>query len=239
MTEESFLLVSLNEEKSKKLAQVISNNTSRKILEILSKKSMTESELSKKLNLPMSTVHYNLKALEEAKLITADEFHYSEKGKEVNHYSLTNKYVIIAPQSDSKSENFLSKLKGLLPATAVSLLAGLGLYFSNKPPSLANGVFEKARLYDAGQAADAVPPVLKAMQPAEEMAQATFGSSSNVASNISGAIPNPNIPSLFQSFLHSEYGYMWFILGALFFLAAFLITIVVIDRKKKQNTSGK
>ena len=36
MTDESFLLVSLREEKAKKLAQVLSNDTARKILDDLS-----------------------------------------------------------------------------------------------------------------------------------------------------------------------------------------------------------
>jgi len=64
MTEESFMLVSLKESKAKKLAEVIGNDTCRKILDFLaSKKSATETEISKDLNIPISTVHYNLKHL--------------------------------------------------------------------------------------------------------------------------------------------------------------------------------
>ena len=95
--EEKFLLVSLEESQSKKLAQVISNNSSRRILAYLTNKNATESELSKKLNMPISTIHYNLKHLIKAGLVDAKEYHYSEKGKEVNHYSLAKKYIIIAP----------------------------------------------------------------------------------------------------------------------------------------------
>jgi|APFre7841882654_1041346.scaffolds.fasta_scaffold40370_2 DNA-binding transcriptional ArsR family regulator len=121
MGEESFLLVSLKENKAKKLAEVIGNDTCRKILDFLAaKKSATETEISKQLSMPISTVHYNLRHLLENKLINADEFHYSEKGKEVNHYSLSNKLIIIAPQAESK---FLDKLKGLLPVGLVTLAA--------------------------------------------------------------------------------------------------------------------
>ena len=90
MAEEPFLLVSLKEKEAKELAQVISSKTCRKILDALSKGSATESELSKMLKLPMSTIHYNLQLLIKSKLITADEYHYSEQGKEVLHYSLSN-----------------------------------------------------------------------------------------------------------------------------------------------------
>jgi DNA-binding transcriptional ArsR family regulator len=110
---QTFLMVSLEEDKAKKLAQVISNDTSRKILDHLANKKASETELAKELSLPISTVHYNLKALLETKLVEATEFHYSEKGKEVLHYSLANKYVIIAPKA--VTESFKDKLKNLLP----------------------------------------------------------------------------------------------------------------------------
>lgn len=120
MAKESFLLVSLKGSKAKKLAQVISNETSRKILDYLAEnKKATESELSKELSLPISTVHYNIKHLLEAKLLKADEFHYSDKGKEVNHYSLTNKYIIIAPESTTPS--IKDRLKSILPVALIAV----------------------------------------------------------------------------------------------------------------------
>ena len=120
MPKESFILLSLSEAKAKKVAQVVQNESCRKILDFLSNvKDPTETEIAKKLKLPLSTVHYNLRQLVEAKLVDADEFHYSEKGKEVNHYSLANKYIIIAP---NESESIREKLKKLLPA--FGMLAG-------------------------------------------------------------------------------------------------------------------
>jgi len=112
MPEDPFLLVSLEESESKELAKVISNKTSRKILDLLSKKDATETQIAKDLKLPLSTVHYNLQHLLKANLVKVDEFHYSEKGKEVNHYSLANKLIIIAPKKTSR-ESFMQKLKGL------------------------------------------------------------------------------------------------------------------------------
>ena len=101
MTKKSFLLVSLKEDKAKKLAEVISNKTCRKILDYLAdKKDATESAIAKDLNIPISTVHYNMKALMTARLVKSDEYHYSEKGKEVSHYRLANQYVIIAPEGE-------------------------------------------------------------------------------------------------------------------------------------------
>ena len=113
MGKESFMLVSLKGDKAKKLAQVMSNPTCTRILEYLAGKDATESQIAKELNVPLSTVHYNLQQLVEAKLVIVDEFHYSEKGREVNHYKLANKYIIIAPQEDDPS--FLQHLKKFIP----------------------------------------------------------------------------------------------------------------------------
>lgn len=123
--ENSFLLVSLEEGKAKKLAQVISNDTSRKILDALAKQDATETELSKSLHIPLSTIHYNLKALVEANLVRVDEYHYSPKGKEVNHYRLANKYIIIAPKESSGLKKALHKF---LPITLISVGATGLLY---------------------------------------------------------------------------------------------------------------
>ena len=120
MPEDPFLLVSLEESESKELAKVISNKTCRKILDLLTKKNATETQIAKELNLPLSTVHYNLQHLVKANLVKAEEFHYSEKGKEVNHYSLANKLIIIAPKKTTK-ETFMQKLKGILPVTLIAL----------------------------------------------------------------------------------------------------------------------
>lgn len=115
--EESFLLLSLSDAKGKKIAQAVNNETCRKILDYLTKhKDATETKISEDLKLPLPTVHYNIAQLIDVKLVNKDEFHYSKKGKEVNHYSLANKYIIIAPKNDS---NFLEKLKGILPAFGI------------------------------------------------------------------------------------------------------------------------
>jgi DNA-binding transcriptional ArsR family regulator len=119
--DESFLLLSLSDSKGKKIAQAVNNESCRKILDYLSKtKDATETKIAKDLNIPLPTVHYNLKQLLDVKLVNVDEFHYSEKGKEVNHYTLANKYIIIAPK---ESSTILEKLKKMLPAFGI-VLAG-------------------------------------------------------------------------------------------------------------------
>jgi DNA-binding transcriptional ArsR family regulator len=127
MTDEPYLLVSLDEEKSKTLAQVLSNDTARKILDHLSKKEhATETDISKDLKVPLSTVHYNLDLLVKADLVSNQSFTYSEKGKEIVHYVLSNKYVIIAP----KRTDFLKeKLRQFLPVLLITTGISLGIKY--------------------------------------------------------------------------------------------------------------
>lgn len=127
MPDEPFMLVSLEEAKAKKLANVMGNETCTKLLNYLASHSgKTESEIAKAMKLPLSTVHYNLKQLVEARLVVADEFHYSSKGREVLHYRLANKYIIIAPQEEKPG--FFDALKKVLPLIGLTL--GLGIILS-------------------------------------------------------------------------------------------------------------
>ena len=101
--EEKYILVSLEDERSKKIAESISNKTARKILDYLSsKEDVGAEEISKSLNIPLPTVDYNLK---KAELIEAKQFVWSQKGKRVILYKLAKKFIIIAPKfSDIKKE---------------------------------------------------------------------------------------------------------------------------------------
>jgi len=129
MSSKNFLLLSMEDEKIKKVSNVISNDSCRKILDYLSTKEATESELAAKLNIPISTIHYNLQQLMETGLIDSKEFHYSEKGKEVNHFRLANKYIIIAPK---KTFGLKERLKSILPVALIASGAAFIIQLANK-----------------------------------------------------------------------------------------------------------
>ncbi|HLC52767.1 MAG TPA: helix-turn-helix domain-containing protein [Candidatus Nanoarchaeia archaeon] len=162
-----FLLVDLNEAKTKKLAETITSATSRKILNHLAEtEDDTELNISKELNLPISTVHYHLQKLVEAKLLEIKEFHYSQKGREVNHYRLANKYIIIAPK---KVSGLREKLKGILPVTlaVLGISAVIRLVQNNQlkafSASAAESTLKKTIVADASlestkMLAEALPP---------------------------------------------------------------------------------
>ncbi len=125
MGKDNYVLVSLDEPISKELAQALSNETSRAIMKLMAgKENATETEIAEALELPLSTVHYNIQNLVKAGLVKKDEFHYSERGKEVIHYALTNKTIVIAPNKKDKTA-----VKRLLPTLAVVGVAALLIEF--------------------------------------------------------------------------------------------------------------
>ena len=127
--EETFVLLSLEDQKSKELAQVISNETARKILDYLGKKNeASESQIAEALDSPISTIHYNIQLLLKAKLIESKEFEWSEKGKKILYYQLSKKLIVIAPKT---SESLYNQLKNLIPVTLITaFVGGLVYYFS-------------------------------------------------------------------------------------------------------------
>ncbi len=149
MAKNNFLLVDLNEDKTRKLAETITSETSRKILNHLAEKEDSEANISSALGMPISTVHYHLQKLQEASLVTVEEFHYSQKGREVNHYKLANKYIIIAPK---KVSGLKEKLKGILPAALAALGIGAIIKLAQHYP--ASEFSAPKMLMEAAPAAD-------------------------------------------------------------------------------------
>jgi DNA-binding transcriptional ArsR family regulator len=130
--EKTLMLLSMKDSKS--VANAMSNETAQKIIEYLTKKKeATESEIAEKLKVPLPTIHYNIKQLKKAKLIEAKEFFWSKKGKEMLVYKLAKKYIIISPDT---SESSLSKLKGLLPVTFLSLIGSGAIYLYQKSKAI-------------------------------------------------------------------------------------------------------
>lgn len=205
--EKSFLLVSLEEEKAKKLANVIGSDTCRRILDSLAKSGATESELSRSLGIPISTVHYNLRQLVDAGLVHAKEFHYSEKGREVNHYSLANKYIIISPSAESLP----LRLRRLLPV--VFVVGAL---------SVALQLFSRGLSAPLAQQAAVQPMASEAAKDAfvkTAVSSAAEGAAAAVQPAVSAA------PGLFQSIG------LWFFLGAMAALFVYVLWGYVRERK--------
>lgn len=200
----NFLLIDLADVKTKKVAETITSATSRRILDHLTQGDDTEKGISEKLKMAISTVHYHLQKLLEAGLVVVEEFHYSKKGREVNHYKLANKYIIIAPKVE---KGLKEKLRSILPAGL--LVGGIGVVWGLVEMFTGRlGMFSGSSKTAAMQRTvmEAAP---MAMDASEEMAAEMV---------IESAVSSE--PML----------WLWFLVGALSVVVAYLIWVFIREK---------
>jgi len=114
-----YLLFSIEDDSAKKLAGILGNKTCKKIIDILAEKESSEKDIADELKIPINTVEYNLKKLLDAEIVEKTKnFFWSQKGKKIPMYKVSNKSIIISPKSKISSD-----LKSILP---VAILSGIG-----------------------------------------------------------------------------------------------------------------
>ncbi|WMW23941.1 helix-turn-helix domain-containing protein [Methanolobus sediminis] len=124
---EKVLILPLSED-SKKITQLLSNEKAMKMLEILADRPMSASDVAEKLDLPLTTVKYNLDGLVEADLIKVKETKWSRKGREVKIYEPVHKLIVVAPGSmKNDRSSIISMLKKYLGLIAGAVFAATGL----------------------------------------------------------------------------------------------------------------
>ena len=94
---EKLLVLPLGDE-SKKITQVISNDTARQIMELLAGQSMSASDIAKELDVPLTTIKYNLENLVDVGLVKIERIKYSEKGRQVKVYAPVRKLIVVVPE---------------------------------------------------------------------------------------------------------------------------------------------
>lgn len=109
MSEKS-VLISLGDSRLKQISEIIGNKTCNKILDLLSEKEATVSDISRELHIPINTTDYNIKKLTESGLIEKKSHFWSVKGKKMPVYKISNKKIVISPK---KTKSFASLLLAL------------------------------------------------------------------------------------------------------------------------------
>ncbi|MEA1894168.1 MAG: winged helix-turn-helix domain-containing protein [Euryarchaeota archaeon] len=135
--DEKVLILPLGEE-SKKITQTLSNDSARQVLELLADEPMSASDIAEKLEIPLTTVKYNLDALIESGLIMIKQTRWSVKGRKIKIYSPIRKLIVVVPdKTDRKSvtdilRRYLGVVLGAAGISAIiewwhqPLLAGTG-----------------------------------------------------------------------------------------------------------------
>ncbi len=117
---------------SRRITQILSNGTSLKILELLGEKSMSATDIAEKLNLPLTTVKYNLDSLVESDLIKVKQIKWSQKGRQVKIYESVEKLIVLVPSKSSIDRlSIISILQKYIGVIGAAFFAATGIeYFS-------------------------------------------------------------------------------------------------------------
>jgi len=122
----SVMIIPLSDERLKRIARALSNETAVTVLQRLVEKPMSTTELSENLKLPLTTVKYSIDALLEAELIKVESVKFSQKRRDIKYYAPVKRALIFAPEKTEKGAvAFLKKVLPFLVILALSIPAGL------------------------------------------------------------------------------------------------------------------
>jgi DNA-binding transcriptional ArsR family regulator len=115
---------------SRKITQILSNETSLKILELLGKKSMSATNIAEELKLPLTTVKYNLDSLVESDLIKVKQIKWSQKGGQVKIYESMEKLIVLVPSRNSIDRpSIISLLQKYIGVIGAAVFAAAGIEY--------------------------------------------------------------------------------------------------------------
>ncbi len=198
----SSIMIDLDDVRSERIAEVLSNKTSKKVLQALAEGEKSASDIATQLKIPLNTVTYNLKKLDEAGLIErAKGFFWSSKGKKMELYKVANKKIVIMPKQ---------MVKGVLPVVVFAGLAAVGikLWTSAK---IQSGEMVRSFARDEG--------VLSITQEAGDAAAGVAApkAMADASQGVAGLCSNEVVLSIAQS------AWLWFLVGAFSALLVYLI----------------
>jgi|SRR3989344_6327807 len=213
---EKSVMIDLEDPQAGKIAEVIGNKTSKKILALIAEQEKSETEIANELRLPMNTVGYNIKKLEDAGLIEkSKEIKWSEKGKRIYRYRASNKRIVIMPRK---------VMRGIIPGILASIVGALGIKIWSD---------------------NAIQGRTEFVQTASERAgdMATIAGSSGTASQImaENAEKATEIIDAGGAVINSSSGFagtpiwMWFLLGA--WIALLVVVLWTIYKENKLDSS--
>lgn len=255
---EGVLILEPGDERAKKIGKAMANESATAILSVLKGSDLTLSEISGRMDQPMTTVKYHVENLLDAELIEVKKIRYSEKGREVKVYGVNDRLVIVAP-SGANVKDTLLKYASVFTILLLATLAMVAVSpsFDFFPPQQGGGVQDSLLMIYSSETAttgadyarNAFPDNQTASTFAEGTGAAAKGQGENIsisATGVSGeeiGMDTAVAPeSTLNGSLPEEAGadgmvhlfIIAFFLGGCLILAIMMIYEVVVWRKEKK-----
>jgi DNA-binding transcriptional ArsR family regulator len=118
------VVIQPGDERAQKIARAMASQTANAVIQAFGGGPLTSSQVARQMKIPITTASYHIENLLDVGLLEVMETRWSEKGREVKVYGLTNQVLIIAsPVSDLRS--VLQKYATLF---GIVVLSSLGLW---------------------------------------------------------------------------------------------------------------
>lgn len=132
-SEDDVEIISADDDKIKLVGEIFSNDSSRKILKLLSNDNeMTANEIAQRNNMSLALTIHHLKRMQTAKMIKVSKTGISAKGQEMKYYAATNQSFLITPEKSTHL--VIDSLKRFSKFAAIGM-AGLVSWITLKPES--------------------------------------------------------------------------------------------------------
>ncbi len=129
---EDIEIISTHDEKVKTVGEILSNDSSREILNLLnSGNEMTINEIAQKTGLSLSLVTHHIKKMQSVEVVKISKVGRSVKGHKMNYYSATNQSFLIVP-SKEPINTVTSSLKKFSKFFAIGM-AGIVSWMTLRP----------------------------------------------------------------------------------------------------------
>jgi len=98
---DNVVILEPGDERAQKISKAMASQTASDILQLLAEGQKSLTEITDRLDIPLTTAKYHIENLLEAGLITVTETKYSVKGREIKIYAVTNQLLIVAPRQSN------------------------------------------------------------------------------------------------------------------------------------------
>ena len=132
---EDVVILEPGDDRAQKIGKALANRTANDIISMLKSSDMTLTEISEKLNQPMTSTKYHVENLLDAGLIEVKKIKYSEKGREVKVYAASGQVVIVSPGVKDIRQILLkyASVFGIFLFAALIMTVGASTLFAGMP----------------------------------------------------------------------------------------------------------
>ncbi|AFS82596.1 ArsR/SmtB family transcription factor [Candidatus Nitrosopumilus sediminis] len=140
--DEDIEIISTEDDKIKLIGEIFSNDSSRKILKLVSNgNEMTANEIAQENNMSLTLTIHHLKRMQAAGMIKVSKTGISAKGQEMKYYVSTNQSFLIT--SEKSTSSLVNSLKKFSKFAAIGM-AGIVSWLTVKPNNQLMPVLEQS-----------------------------------------------------------------------------------------------